>query len=141
MMAVSSNSTALPARKSMGLHDLLRSADRRRMEAAIEALIAALDALDGDPDFEPANDDEPSLGWRGEGRGCRAGEGTDDREFEDEREISAIERHGAGFIWSGRDDDDEDTHDAEYCVGDHYGIADRDGALEQGFGGAWQAAI
>lgn len=139
-MAVSSNSTALPARKSSDLRDLLRSADRRRMGAAIEALIAAMDALDGDPDFEPANDDEPSLGWLGEGWGCGASENSDDREFEDEREISAIERHGAGFIWSGHEDA-EDTHDAESCVADEWGIADRDGMLEQGFCGAWEAAI
>ena len=31
---------------------------RRRMERAIERLIAALDALDGDPDLEPECEDE-----------------------------------------------------------------------------------
>lgn len=42
---------------------------RREIENHIERLIAALDALDGDPDlegdadFEPQGDDEPSLGW------------------------------------------------------------------------------
>lgn len=36
---------------------------RTRIEDAIERLIAMLDALDGDADFEPGNDDEPSFGW------------------------------------------------------------------------------
>ena len=42
---------------------------RRCMERAIEALMAALDALDGDPDLESSHDDEPSLGWTGAGEG------------------------------------------------------------------------
>lgn len=36
---------------------------RARLEAAVEAAIAALDALDGDPDLEDFGDREPSLGW------------------------------------------------------------------------------
>ncbi|MGQ3674019.1 hypothetical protein ACT6QH_00725 [Xanthobacter sp. TB0139] len=35
---------------------------RRRMEAAIEAMLVMLDELDGDPDLEP-EEDEPWLGW------------------------------------------------------------------------------
>ncbi|WP_245483621.1 hypothetical protein [Rhizobium ruizarguesonis] len=35
---------------------------RERLEAQIEALIGLLDLLDVDPDFEPDNDNEPSLG-------------------------------------------------------------------------------
>ncbi|TBB05140.1 hypothetical protein ELH55_01510 [Rhizobium ruizarguesonis] len=35
---------------------------RKRLEAQIEELIELLDLLDDDPDFEAANDDEPSLG-------------------------------------------------------------------------------
>jgi hypothetical protein len=140
MMAVCSNSTALPARKSTDLRDLLRSADRRRMEAAIETLIAALDALDGDSDLEPATDDEPSIGWPLGASGAVAFQDTDDRELDDEREFTALERHGAGFVWSG-DDDAEDTHDAEYCVADHFGIADWDGVIEQGFHGRYGEAV
>lgn len=35
---------------------------RARLERAIEAAIALLDALDGDPDLEETGDAEPSLG-------------------------------------------------------------------------------
>jgi len=35
---------------------------RNRLEAQIEALIDLLDLLDDDPDLEPDNDNEPSLG-------------------------------------------------------------------------------
>jgi hypothetical protein len=36
---------------------------RARIENTIDHLVALLDTLDGDSDFEPANDDEPSFGW------------------------------------------------------------------------------
>ncbi|WP_245512501.1 hypothetical protein [Rhizobium leguminosarum] len=36
--------------------------DRDRLEAQIEALIGLLDLLDDDPDLEPDNDNEPTLG-------------------------------------------------------------------------------
>ncbi|NEJ57496.1 hypothetical protein [Rhizobium ruizarguesonis] len=39
---------------------LLQSRDR--IEAQIEALIGLLDLMDDDPDLEPDNDNEPSLG-------------------------------------------------------------------------------
>jgi len=139
-MAVPSNSTALPTRKSTDLRDLLRSADRRRMEAAIETLIAALDALDGDSDLEPATDDEPSIGWPLGASGATAFQDSDDRELDDEREFTALERHGGGFVWSGADDD-EDSHDSEYCVADHFGIGDMDGVAEQGFLGMAAGAV
>ncbi|MGO7353342.1 hypothetical protein [Rhizobium leguminosarum] len=35
---------------------------RKRLEAQIEELIDLLDLLDDDPDLEPDNDNEPSLG-------------------------------------------------------------------------------
>jgi hypothetical protein len=35
---------------------------RERLEAQIEALIGLLDLLDVDPDLEPDNDNEPTLG-------------------------------------------------------------------------------
>jgi hypothetical protein len=53
---------------------------RAAVERAIEALVALLDALDPDPDLEPNGDEEPSLGWTGEGRGM--GDGGDDRELD-----------------------------------------------------------
>ncbi len=58
---------------------------RKRTEAAIEALVAMLDELDGDPDLEPDNDDEPWLGWEGgqPSRFFREGHSVgDDREME-----------------------------------------------------------
>ncbi|MEJ1939046.1 hypothetical protein WDZ92_53280, partial [Nostoc sp. NIES-2111] len=49
---------------------------RRRMERAVEALLAALDEMDGDPDCEPDSDGEPWLTVAtGGGHGC-----DDDRE-------------------------------------------------------------
>lgn len=53
-MATAVHSTTLPG--SPIVH-LLTQASRADIEAAIEALIARLDALDGDPDLEP----EPEL--------------------------------------------------------------------------------
>jgi len=53
---------------------------RMRIEATIEQLLGLLDEIDSDADLEPANDDEPSLGWTCAG-GCAIG-ATDDRESE-----------------------------------------------------------
>lgn len=82
---------------------------RRRMEAAIDVLLATLDALDGESDLEPANDDEPSLGWPRVGRGAAGREdgpatdaGDDDREYDgadDEPSLAATENHPGGG-WS-----------------------------------------
>lgn len=62
---------------------------RRRIEQTIERLISMLDFIDGDPDLEPDNDDEPSLGSLGgtaAHRGCAqsswSGGGDNDREFD-----------------------------------------------------------
>jgi len=59
---------------------------RERVEDAIERLIAMLDALDGDADFEPGNDDEPSMGWSYSFDGVPvppAADGGDDRELDE----------------------------------------------------------
>lgn len=54
---------------------------RCRAEAAIEQLLSLLDAIDGDPDFEPDSDGEPWLATAtGGGLGC-----------DDDREEDAIE--------------------------------------------------
>lgn len=70
---------------------------RMRIEATIEQLVALLDEIDGDPDMESANDDEPSLGWpeRMAGNGARVGlhrTGEDDREIEDEHDEDGADR-------------------------------------------------
>lgn len=62
-----------------------QAALRRRMEAAIDSMLALLDELDGDPDLEASNDDEPSLGWCNGARDSQYG-GDDDREAEDEHD-------------------------------------------------------
>lgn len=63
-------------------------ATRRSIENAIERLIALLDTLDPDADFESDADGEPSIGWPdgSPGRGAVACEvaGEDDREDENE---------------------------------------------------------
>lgn len=103
---------------------------RRRMQRAIDDLIAALDALDGDADFESANDDEPSLGWPGDGRGAAGRlDGPAFDAGDDDRELDAA--------------DDEDGHDRELCCEDEgedggdresdmaeYGVADEDALLD-----------
>lgn len=43
--------------------------ERRAIEAAIEALIAVLDAVDGNSDDEEGGDIEPSIGWPSAGYG------------------------------------------------------------------------
>ena len=72
----------------------LTPAVRLRLEATIEALVALLDLVDGDADFEPANDDEdggdaedggdlePWLGWTAarHGMGPSSNDNDDDRE-------------------------------------------------------------
>ncbi|MCJ2065054.1 hypothetical protein MKK63_20405 [Methylobacterium sp. J-088] len=50
-----------------------------------------------------------------------------------EAELTALERVGRGFEWSGYDDA-EDGHDAEGLTDDS-GIVDHDAAVEQGFAG------
>lgn len=46
----------------------LPASTRKKLEIALDSLVAILDAIDGDPDFEesdpaePVGDDEPSLG-------------------------------------------------------------------------------
>ncbi len=125
-----------------------RQALRQRMEAAIESLLALLDELEGDADLESANDDEPSLGWEG-GQPSRhffvapwddsirryddtdleqdAGDEPEGRDTD--REYTAPERAGAGFVYAGHDDA-EDSHDAEWDQAED-GIADMDGLIEQ----------
>lgn len=89
-MAVLATSTPVPAAHRAGFPlPIIDTSDRNRLEAAVERLgtyhdryarharraeaamdrierlrqsvISALDVIDGDPDFEPAGDDEPSL--------------------------------------------------------------------------------
>lgn len=99
---------------------------RKRAEAAIDALLALLDEMDGDPDLEEAGDDEPALGWEGGApdRFFRVSPWTLARSYDDtdreqdagdepegpdtDREYAALERHGMGFIRSGLDDTEED---------------------------------
>lgn len=50
---------------------------RQAIENAIEALLALLDAMDGDPDLENDGADEPSLGWT-----IHGGTGLDNRDLE-----------------------------------------------------------
>lgn len=119
---------------------------RRRMEAAIDSMLALLDELDGDPNLEPDNDDEASLGWEdgcptrfngGSTPGtadCECDIGDDFEGGDEDREYTSLERHGNGFVYSGPDDL-ENGHDAEWDMAEA-GIADRDGLIEQcGSGG------
>ncbi|WP_024281210.1 hypothetical protein [Xanthobacter sp. 126] len=152
----------------MGTHDREREKYVRQFEmvettdlraclgAAIEALVDILDRLEPEPDLEPDNDDEPSLGWCNGAPTSRYG-GDDDREAEDEhdedggdREPSlgaperAAFRHGwvpAGdgtlypacnysqVAWAAGASNDRE-------LGDDNGIAD-DGGLQEQLRGGW----
>lgn len=72
---------------------------RSRVEGAIAALIDLVDSLDPDPDLEPDNDDEPSLGWCDGKCEGRYGD-TDEREADagDECEIDADQEPSLGWI-------------------------------------------
>lgn len=72
---------------------------RARIEAAIERLVALLDAIDGDPDLELMGDDEPSLGWTFRHDGVSTVVTDiygDDRELEEEND-----EDGGDAEWSG----------------------------------------
>lgn len=88
------------------LHDPMR---RRGIEEAIERLLALLDGMDPDPDFELSNDDEPSLGWSG--NGPKRYEATadlehdtcDDEDGHDRESGDAGDYDTPGFIWGGNE--------------------------------------
>lgn len=67
---------------------------RSGIEDAIERLLSLLDRLDGDPDFEPANDDEPSLGWPAGGP-AQFGNSSDGR-LDDDREVDNADWEDGG---------------------------------------------
>ncbi|UOK71554.1 hypothetical protein [Ancylobacter polymorphus] len=86
---------------------------RERAERAIEALIAMLDELEGDPDEEDGGDDEPdsdgepSLGWEG-GRPELFGGGTGHWDCDcehDQAEDGIADAEGLmdqwGGVWNG----------------------------------------
>lgn len=108
-----------------------RFAARRELSLIIERALAALDALDDDPDLELTGDEsddswpedcnarrqaqsfaedwEPTLGWREQ----RAGRGECPTRFDDgedggDYERCALESHGMGFFATGHDDAEED---------------------------------
>ena len=91
---------------------------RRRMEAAVERLIAAMDDLDGDPDLEDSDDAEPSLGSTNHPNQTRAWADSpaDDLEFEGD---------------AVADCDLEEQHDREDDEAERSGIGDLDGLIEQ----------
>lgn len=82
---------------------------RARLEAKIEELVSLLDLIDGDPDFEPTNDNEPALGWPdglpGQGAVRLRNIEEDDRELEDEHDEESDPLEGNG--------DEDDTSFAE----------------------------
>lgn len=112
---------------------------RARMEAAIEIMLALLDDLDGEPDLEP-EENEIDLDDEGEDDDPREEddplEDSEESEDEPDVELTALERYGAGFIYSGGDDEEE-GYDRENDVSEA-GIGDIEGYAEQcgvtGFG-------
>jgi hypothetical protein len=47
--------------ESVSIFLSIQPGTRRRIETAIERVVEMLDFIDGDPDLEPDNDDEPSV--------------------------------------------------------------------------------
>ena len=106
-----------------------RLAARRELSLIIERALVALDALDGDPDLEPAGDErddpgdlyEPSIGAHEAVDQLKGWWSTPYNRFlncadleadDSDAEHTALERHGKGFVRSGPDDA-EDGHDQE----------------------------
>ncbi len=70
---------------------------------AVDTAIATLDALDvPDVDLEDGHDAEHDLGWPAYVSQVNLGRNTDDGD------ITALERHGKGFVRSGGDDSEDD---------------------------------
>jgi hypothetical protein len=127
----------------------LNAEQRRRIEAAVEAMIAALDAIDGDADLEPSlgyqpgrhvdledehdgreppEDEEPSLG--------SFDRMTDQRKSWRQAELPAV--------WLATDaehdrSDYEDGGDRERDDAEESGIGDKDGLAEQLSRMTWRA--
>jgi hypothetical protein len=104
---------------------------RVQMAAAIERLIAVMDALDGDSDLEDTADDEPSLTWPEDqdGGGRRpvgwSFEPDLEQEADDEPSLGSLGGTGLGSTyfsqedwWDGANDDTEDEHDGREPGGD-----------------------
>lgn len=95
---------------------------RARVAAAIDSLMALLDEIDGDCDLEP------SLGFSlflGDPRmvDLEQDAGDEPEGPDTDRELTALERHGNGFTYSGPDDcemngdEDDDDGDTEPNLG------------------------
>jgi len=100
---------ARAAAAASGLPAVTKVSDamRQRMEAAIDSLLAALDALDGDPDFEP------SLGCVHGGAAIDVEDEHDGCEPDNDAESTATELLGRRFLNSAFGDEEEDGCDAE----------------------------
>lgn len=87
--AAAGNATALPGDDAL----------RERIEAAIEGLLDLLDALDGDVDAEPDEDDEPTLGFPESRAWSCCGHSQDDCEEDDcdaEPSLGSLEGYEPG---------------------------------------------
>ncbi|MFO1126393.1 MAG: hypothetical protein U1E25_14690 [Methylocystis sp.] len=131
-----------------------RPGTRRRIAAAVDALVALLDEIDGDPDLEEddpledvepledGGDDEPSLGAPGaaflpsqshwsQGAGDDLEDEHDGREPGDDDEPSLGSLNSVDQTLWARSDDSE----LEYDPAEVSGCGDMDGVMEQhGFG-------
>lgn len=91
-----------------------RAKVRRRMEKAVEALLEALDAMDGDPDFEPALG-SPEVG---PGRRRRTAGTLDQRLWSiGDPSAAAAEREDVSEDEGGQVDAEQDDADSEPWLG------------------------
>lgn len=83
--------TAIPLQHpAASRHDL-----RLRLVSLIDRLIGALDAIDGDPDFEDSGDDEPSLAFQ------------EARSWESQDNVIRLSPIGGGHFTDLEDDGDD----------------------------------
>ena len=117
---VHATAEGLPEYHNPSLFLEMTPALRQRMEHAVEQLIWLLDVFDGDTDFEPDMEGEPSLGWPdGVSQGAaRCGGGYD-------LELDLADDEDGGD--DEPDVDDEPSIGVSYYVG--YGVFECD--LEQ----------
>lgn len=90
--------------------------------AEIERLIALVDAIDDDPDFEPDGTDEPALAWTDEEARTGVHGASDDREIEDEHDEDthdreAVNEDGGDVLDEPHDDGQTTGEDCEPSLG------------------------
>lgn len=109
---------------------------RARMEAAVERLLAMMDAMDADPDLEPDVDRENSLGWsESEGRDGWLGLPSEDAEYDLGAPENICQTRWSGHIdptrWLAAEGEEECEDEGAACEDEGF-ECDREQPTEDG---------